>query len=267
MPKKKIRKRKAKERRHATSKTVRGQAVPKPETQSARKSVKRYKKQAAGGWLGLSSRQWLWIGTAVAVVIVAGVLAWWLMRQPGLPTDRPLAAIPPAERVNYYKSPPEMQIDPGQQYIATIHTAKGDIVVELYADKAPKAVNNFVFLANQGYYDHTTFHRVIPGFMAQAGDPSGTGTGGPGYTFEDEFHPDLRHDGPGVVSMANRGPDTNGSQFFITYAAQPHLDGHHTVFGRVIQGMDVLERITPRDPETATEPGDLIESITIEERG
>jgi len=157
-----------------------------------------------------------------------------------------------------------MQIDPSKQYLATIHTEKGNIVIDLYADKAPKTVNNFVFLANQGYYDNTTFHRVIPGFMAQAGDPSGAGTGGPGYTFEDEFHPDLRHDGPGVLSMANRGPDTNGSQFFITYAAQPHLDGHHTVFGKVIEGMDVLEQITPRDPAQATAPGDLIESITVE---
>ncbi|MDH7486501.1 MAG: peptidylprolyl isomerase [Anaerolineae bacterium] len=159
-----------------------------------------------------------------------------------------------------------MQIDPSKQYLATIHTEKGDIVVELYADKAPKTVNNFVFLANQGYYDDTTFHRVIPGFMAQAGDPSGTGTGGPGYRFEDEFHPDLRHDGPGVLSMANAGANTNGSQFFITYAAQPHLDDVHTVFGKVIEGLDVLEQITPRDPATATAPGDRITSITIEER-
>ncbi|MBM4432148.1 MAG: peptidylprolyl isomerase [Chloroflexi bacterium] len=165
-----------------------------------------------------------------------------------------------------YTSPPEMQIDRSKQYVATVHTAKGDIVMDLYADKVPNTVNNFVFLANQGYYDNTTFHRVIHGFMAQAGDPSGTGTGSPGYRFEDEFHPDLRHDGPGVLSMANSGANTNGSQFFITYAAQPHLDDAHTVFGKVIEGLDVLEQITPRDPGTAATPGDLIESIIIEER-
>jgi cyclophilin family peptidyl-prolyl cis-trans isomerase len=156
-----------------------------------------------------------------------------------------------------------MQIDSEASYTATFHTVRGDIVVELHADRAPITVNNFVFLANEGYYDGTTFHRVIPGFMAQGGDPSGTGAQGPGYQFADEFHPDLRHDGPGVLSMANRGPNTNGGQFFITYAAQPHLDDKHAVFGHVTEGMDVLESIAPRDPSSASEPGDLIESISI----
>jgi peptidyl-prolyl cis-trans isomerase B (cyclophilin B) len=168
--------------------------------------------------------------------------------------------------VNYYSSTPEMQIDPARQYLATLETERGSIVVELYADKVPQTVNNFVSLANDGYYDDTTFHRVIPGFMAQAGDPSGTGAGGPGYTFADEFHPELRHSGPGILSMANRGPNTNGAQFFITYEAQPHLDDAHAVFGKVVEGLDVLQQITPRDPASASTAGDLIERIWIEER-
>lgn len=279
MSKKKRERMKAKKRRHAASRAAKRQAAPKPEDKPtkkpARKPTKKGRKQRTSRWLGLTFRQWLWIGAAVVVIAAAGFLAWWLTQQQATPqptptpaaaTERPLAAMEPAERVDYYKSPPEMQIDQSKQYVATIHTAKGNIVVELYADKAPNTVNNFVFLANQGYYDGTTFHRVIPGFMAQAGDPSGTGGGGPGYTFEDEFHPDLRHDGPGVLSMANRGENTNGSQFFITYDATPHLDDKHAVFGKVIEGMDVLEQITPRDPQQATEPGDLIQSITIEEQ-
>jgi cyclophilin family peptidyl-prolyl cis-trans isomerase len=159
-----------------------------------------------------------------------------------------------------------MQIDPQKTYIATLETARGDIVVELFADKAPRTVNNFVFLAREGFYDNTTFHRVIPNFMAQGGDPTGTGTGGPGYRFADEFHPDLRHKGPGILSMANAGPNTNGSQFFITYTATPHLDNRHAVFGRVIEGMDNLKAISPRDPGRARQPGDAIKTIRIEEK-
>ncbi|MCK4725070.1 MAG: peptidylprolyl isomerase [Anaerolineales bacterium] len=150
--------------------------------------------------------------------------------------------------------------------MATFETEKGDIVVELFADKAPNTVNNFVFLARQGFYDNTTFHRVISGFMAQGGDPTGTGGGGPGYTFPDEFHPDLRHDSAGTLSMANRGAGTNGSQFFITYKPRPDLDGGYTIFGRVISGMDIAESITARDPSTGLDlpPGDEIMTITIE---
>ncbi|MCG2769515.1 MAG: peptidylprolyl isomerase [Anaerolineae bacterium] len=158
-----------------------------------------------------------------------------------------------------------MEIDATKKYTATINTEKGDIVVDLFADKAPKTVNNFVFLARQGYYDNVTFHRVIPGFMAQTGDPTGTGRGGPGYSFEDEFHPDLRHDSEGILSMANSGPGTNGSQFFITYGPTPHLDDLHTVFGKVREGMDVLRSLRERDPATDTEPGDLIVTISITE--
>jgi cyclophilin family peptidyl-prolyl cis-trans isomerase len=164
-----------------------------------------------------------------------------------------------------YAKAPEMVIDPQKRYTATMTTANGDIVIELFADKAPRTVNNFVFLARDGYYDGTTFHRVIRGFMAQGGDPTGTGRGGPGYQFADEFHPDLRHEGPGVLSMANAGPNTNGSQFFITHEATPHLDGRHAVFGKVIDGMDVLMAIPERDPMRAREPGLELQKVTITE--
>jgi len=150
-----------------------------------------------------------------------------------------------------WTSPPEMQIDTDAVYEATIETDKGDIEVELYPGHAPKTVNNFVFLAEEGFYDGTSFHRVIPGFMVQGGDPTGTGRGGPGYKFEDEIEDNpLSHDGPGVLSMANAGPNTNGSQFFITHAKQPHLDDKHTVFGEVVEGQDVVESIDQGDTMT-----------------
>jgi len=163
---------------------------------------------------------------------------------------------------------PEVAIDPNKQYLATLKTEKGEIVIELYADKAPLTVNSFIFLARRGWYNGVTFHRVIPGFVAQAGDPSGTGVGGPGYLFRDEIDASIHFDKPGMVGMANSGPDTNGSQFFITFSAQPSLDGQYTIFGHVISGMDALAKLTPRDPGTgATLPdGDLILSVTIEER-
>jgi cyclophilin family peptidyl-prolyl cis-trans isomerase len=164
-----------------------------------------------------------------------------------------------------YPQAPEMRIDSKKRYTAILSTPRGDIEIELYADRAPRTVNNFVFLARERFYDGVTFHRVIPGFMAQGGDPTGTGTGGPGYRFEDEFHPTLRHDGPGVLSMANAGPHTNGSQFFITLEATPHLDGRHSVFGRVVKGLDALNKIAPRDPGRAASPGDAIRSIEIRE--
>ena len=164
-----------------------------------------------------------------------------------------------------YDAPPALTIDPSKAYVATFKTERGDIVVELFADKAPRTVNNFVFLAREGFYDETTFHRVIADFMAQGGDPTGTGRGGPGYRFDDEFHPDLRHDGPGILSMANAGPNTNGSQFFITHVPTPHLDGRHAVFGRVSDGLDVLMSIDLRDPQTARMEGDAIHTIEIAE--
>ena len=165
-----------------------------------------------------------------------------------------------------YSSPPAMGIDPQKSYSATIQTAGGDIVLQLSADKTPNTVNNFVFLAREGFYDGVVFHRVIENFMVQGGDPTGTGRGGPGYSFADEFHPALRHDGPGVLSMANAGPNTNGSQFFITHVATPHLDGKHSVFGRVTGGLDVLMAIPARDPAQAQAPAVAIKTILIEEK-
>lgn len=165
-----------------------------------------------------------------------------------------------------YEDCPPMTIDQTKGYVATIETEKGDITIELYAEEAPLAVNSFVFLAQDGWYDNVTFHRVVPGFVAQAGDPSGTGMGGPGYVFDNEVSPDLKFDQPGVLGMANSGPGTNGSQFFITHTSVPHLDGSYTIFGRVISGMDVVESLMPRDPSQSSDlpPGDMILSVKIE---
>jgi cyclophilin family peptidyl-prolyl cis-trans isomerase len=162
-------------------------------------------------------------------------------------------------------APPTGSLDTSKKYVARFKTARGEIFVDLFASKAPLTVENFVNLARAGFYDGTTFHRVIPGFMAQGGDPTGTGRGGPGYQFADEFDASLRHAGPGVLSMANAGPNTNGSQFFITFAPTPHLDGRHTVFGQVTGGMDVVNSIRERDPARDSQPGDQIETIEIEE--
>ena len=165
-----------------------------------------------------------------------------------------------------YSAPPQMVIDPKKDYEATIKTEKGDIRVQLLAREAPSTVNNFVVLARDGFFNGVTFHRVISGFMAQSGDPTGTGTGGPGYRFADEQSAlRVRHDREGTLSMANAGPNTNGSQFFITFAPTPHLDGKHAVFGRVIKGMDVLRQLRVRDPRRDARPGDRIESIEITE--
>jgi cyclophilin family peptidyl-prolyl cis-trans isomerase/protein-disulfide isomerase len=162
---------------------------------------------------------------------------------------------------------PPFTIDPAKQYIATLETTKGKIVLQLFPDKAPLAVNSFVFLARQGWYNGVTFHRVIPGFAAQAGDPSGTGRGNPGYFFENETS-DLLFTRPGMVGMANSGPGTNGSQFFITFGPASHLNGFYTIFGQVINGLNVAEQLTPRDPtQTGFLPaGDTILSVTIEEK-
>ena len=197
----------------------------------------------------------------------------------------PPTAIPIPEELNVkqYDAPPAMMIDPQKSYTATFTLEKGaEFTIELYPKEAPNTVNSFVFLAREGFYDGVTFHRVIDQFMAQTGDPTGTGRGGPGYRFANEVSPLRRHDTPGAVSMANSGGEaTNGSQFFITFVPTEFLDGYeadgtakdcsqrgvscHTVFGRVIEGMDVVNGISVRDPGTAATPGDIIETISIHE--
>jgi cyclophilin family peptidyl-prolyl cis-trans isomerase len=164
-----------------------------------------------------------------------------------------------------WNNAPDMIIDPKKEYTATLKTDKGDIVVKLFAHKAPKTVNNFVFLANKGFYDDTIFHRVINDFMVQGGDPTGTGMGGPGYRFADEFDATLRHDKPGILSMANAGPGTNGSQFFLTHIPTPWLDNKHTVFGEITEGMDVLFSIPERNPMDRKAPAVKLNSVEINE--
>jgi cyclophilin family peptidyl-prolyl cis-trans isomerase len=164
-----------------------------------------------------------------------------------------------------FANPPPTIIDPALSYTALIKTEKGDVTLELLPDVAPVTVNNFVFLACKGYYDGVTFHRVLPDFVAQTGDPTGTGGGGPGYEIPDEISD--RGFEKGTVGMANRGPNTNGSQFFICYEPQPRLNGRYTVFGRVTAGMDVLQNITPRNPQENPQfTGDKVLEITIEEK-
>ncbi len=171
--------------------------------------------------------------------------------------------VAPVDRNNYYSEPPAMIIDQSESYEAVFVTQRGDIRVRLYDDETPITVNNFISLSLDGFYNGLTFHRVMTDFMAQGGDPTGTGTGGPGYTFEDEIVSSLVFDRPGILAMANSGPSTNGSQFFITFEPTPWLDGAHTIFGEVIEGEDVLAAIRIRDPASDPEPGDLIERIDI----
>lgn len=180
------------------------------------------------------------------------------------------APAPPQPTVagKQYAAAPAMSIDAAKSYTATIKTPRGDIVIKLRPDLAPETVNSFVFLARDGYYNGLTWHRVIPGFMAQGGDPTGTGMGGPGYTVKGEFTNNVSFDKPGIVAMARPGNDVNGngSQFFITTAPATHLDGQYTIFGEVVSGQDIVNGIPVRDPETATTPGEAMESITISEQ-
>lgn len=201
------------------------------------------------------------IGGVVLALIVIGIV--WLVFSSDSPSPSNTSGAP-----GQYDAPPPMTIDPSKEYIATFRMEKGgEFKVRLYADRTPITVNNFVFLARDGFYDGTTFHRVLDGFMAQGGDPEGTGMGGPGYQFEDEFQADLVFDRPGLLAMANAGANTNGSQFFITYAPTPHLNGRHTIFGEVIEGMDVVNGLTRRDPDQApTFQGDVISTIEITEQ-
>ncbi len=171
------------------------------------------------------------------------------------------------EERQFTECPPQV-IDLAKQYKATLHTNKGDIVIELFPEEAPMAVNSFVFLSQNDWFDGVMFHRVLPGFVAQSGDPTSTGFGGPGYAFDNEISAGLNFDRPGLVGMANAGPGSNGSQFFITFAPISDLDGGYTIFGQVISGMEVAESLTPRNPAQGGDlpDGDLIQDITIEER-
>ena len=209
------------------------------------------------------------LGLVIALSLASaacGGAAGGVAETPSAPVEQPTETGPVA-RPGPWDAPPAMSIDPNAVYVATLVTEKGNVKVELFADRAPVTVNNFIFLAEQGYYNDITFHRVIPGFMAQSGDPTGTGTGGPGYTIEDEITHGLTFDQPGLLAMANVGsPDTNGSQFFITYAPTPWLNGLHTIFGEVIEGMDVLEQLTPRDPQESPDfEGDRLITVEIEQ--
>jgi cyclophilin family peptidyl-prolyl cis-trans isomerase len=218
-----------------------------------------------------------WAGGGVVILVLVGLI-WFLTANQSSKTEKarlevptaaqaPLDTAQPASAKKYDAYPPQV-IDVTKKYFAKFTMAKGgEFTVQLYPDKAPLTVNSFVFLARDGYFNGVTFHRVLDGFMAQGGDPTGTGMGGPGYEFAYEPN-DLKFDKPGVVAMANTGPatPTNGSQFFITFAATPQLDGGYTIFGQVISGMDVVNGITRRDPQqNPSFTGDVIQTITITE--
>jgi cyclophilin family peptidyl-prolyl cis-trans isomerase len=206
----------------------------------------------------LSSKWSLAVATMLALLVAACAAP----KSSDSPTSKP------AQKggVKQWDKPPAMVIDTSKIYLATFKTAKGDIKVQLFADKAPVAVNNLVFLAQQGYYDNTTFHRVLKDFMAQGGDPTGTGGGGPGYQFKNETDPDLVFDDAGYLAMANAGADTNGSQFFITFGPTPWLDGGYTIFGKVVEGLDVAKSLTLRDPQKNPNfKGDLLKTVEITE--
>ncbi len=220
---------------------------------SSRRSSARRNKASTNKGLELNGIQLA--GLAVVVVIVSSAI--WLA----------IVLHKPASPAKQWSSPPPMTIDVKKQYFATVTMAKGgQFEIQLYPDKAPITVNSFVFLARQGFFDGTSFHRVLEGFMAQGGDPTGTGQGGPGYQFVNEYN-DLTFDKAGVVAMANAGPNTNGSQFFITFGPQPQLNGGYTIFGQVVSGMDVVNSITRRDPnQNPTFKGDAIAGVTISEK-
>lgn len=217
-------------------------------------------------------KQFLLIGGGILLFLLVAFFGWRALSGSSggaavvVEGERPLASIPPDQREGYYDAYPDMVIDTNKTYEAVIKTNKGEMCFRLFDDEAPLTVNNFVFLANQGFYDGTTFHRVLADFMAQGGDPSGTGAGGPGYEFADETDTGLSFDRRGLLAMANAGPNTNGSQFFITFAPTPWLDGLHTIFGELIEGDDVLSSLTLRDPAAPTGPADVIEQIVIEEK-
>ncbi len=200
---------------------------------------------------------------AGAVILIVLIIIAWLI----FANNRKPQASGNGTNAKQWTNPPAMTIDQSKQYFATVKMAKGgEFTIQLFPDKAPITVNSFVFLARQGFFNGVTFHRVLSGFMAQGGDPTGTGMGGPGYEFVNE-NSDLKFDKAGVVAMANAGKDTNGSQFFITFGPAPQLNGGYTIFGQVTSGMDVVNKITLRDPDqNPTYAGDAMESVTITEK-
>jgi cyclophilin family peptidyl-prolyl cis-trans isomerase len=211
-------------------------------------------------------RNQLIIIAGVALLVLVVII--WVVASVQKPQAAQSAQVPaPTVNGKQYSSAPPMTIDPKKQYFATVKMAKGgEFVIQLFPDKAPITVNSFVFLAREGFFNGTTFHRVLDGFMAQGGDPTGTGGGGPGYEFKNELN-DLAFDKPGVVAMANAGPNTNGSQFFIMFGPYGLSENDYTIFGQVISGMEVVNGITRRDPQTNPSfTGDAIESITISEK-
>jgi peptidylprolyl isomerase len=204
-----------------------------------------------------------YFGIGLAILVIAGII--WIAIASKSPKANTVNNAPTVAMMQF-ATPPPMQIDVNKQYFATVKMVKGgEFTIQLYPEKAPITVNSFVFLARKGFYNGTTFHRVLDGFMAQGGDPTGTGMGGPGYEFDNERN-DLLFDKPGVVAMANAGPNTNGSQFFIMFGPYGLSENDYTIFGQVISGMDVVNGLTRRDPQqNPTAPGDAIESITITE--
>jgi len=222
---------------------------------SPRNSAARRKKNKNNPGLKLDAIQL--VGIAIVIIILAsGIWLFILTYKPAVKTN-----------IKQWAAAPAMTIDTTKQYFADVKMVKGsDFVIQLYPDKAPITVNSFVFLSRQGYFNGVTFHRVLEGFMAQGGDPTGTGQGGPGYQFVNEPN-DLTFDKAGVVAMANSGPNSNGSQFFITFGPQPQLNGGYTIFGQVISGMDIVNAITRRDPDQhPTFQGDAMESVTVTEK-
>jgi cyclophilin family peptidyl-prolyl cis-trans isomerase len=212
------------------------------------------------------------IGGIAIIVLVVAAIVYAVVSSATAAAQKPAAQtnagpLPTLVGTKQYSSAPPMLIDKSKQYTATVKMSKGgEFVIQLYADKAPITVNSFVFLAQQGFFNGVTFHRVLEGFMAQGGDPTGSGTGGPGYKFVNEDS-DLTFDKAGVVAMANAGRDTNGSQFFITFGPTPNLNGGYTIFGQVTSGMDVVNGITRRNPDDKpTFPGDAIQTVTITEK-
>ena len=205
------------------------------------------------------------VGGGIVLLILAVLAFMYISNRE--PAQEPAALKTPGSTTLQYNAYPPMTIDVNKEYFAAVKMANGgEFTIQLFPDKAPKTVNSFVFLAREGYFNGVTFHRVLEGFMAQGGDPTGTGGGGPGYEFENE-NSDLTFDKEGVVAMANAGPDTNGSQFFITFGPTPQLNGGYTIFGQVIEGIDVVNAITKRDPDTNPSfVGDAMESVTITEQ-